>query len=199
MRHSLGLRRGGKEEDLFSYYGEHVHEVIETAQKLVSGTLTGVTVDDFVERGILAPAREGLQRDSVESIRMTVLAPRSPAGTEFVLVWESGHSVEARANFQMPVAGTFAGHALTTHATEWTNDVDGDPRWTPHPKARSSRTYGSLVSAPIKQGETVVGVLNVISSYKNAFTRGDIIYIEILASMVDVVWGLRAMTGGADA
>jgi GAF domain-containing protein len=53
--------------------------------------------------------------------------------------------------------------------------------------------YGSLVSVPIEVGDEVVGVFNVISSRERAFRRGDITYIEILGSMIDVAWGLRTL------
>jgi GAF domain-containing protein len=188
----LGLRRGGAEEDLFSYYGEHVREVLEVGQKLVAGSLSDVTVQDFVERGILAPACGWLQRDTVEEIRMTVIAPLEGDSSSFGLIWEHGHSLEARERFRLPVPGSFAGYAFSTGETQYSNKVHGDQRWSEHPKARPSRAYGSLISVPIKVGDHVVGVFNVISTYEDAFTRGDITHVEILGSMINVVWGLRA-------
>jgi hypothetical protein len=91
-------RRRGSDDDLFSYYGEHIRETVEAAQKLVAGTLADVTIDDFVERGILGPASGWLQRGASEEVRMTVIAPLEGDDSEFGLVWEHGHSLEAREN-----------------------------------------------------------------------------------------------------
>ncbi len=59
----------------------------------------------------------------------------------------------------------------------------------PHPRARPSRSYGSLVSVPIKKanGESV-GVFNVISTKKRAFSPSELEYIELLGSLVNFAW-----------
>jgi hypothetical protein len=42
-----------------------------------------------------------------------------------------------------------------------------------------------------------MGVLNVLSTRTGAFTSGDLRYVEIIGSLVNVVWGL-ADTEGMD-
>lgn len=76
--------------------------------------------------------------------------------------------------------------------------MDNDDRWRPHPKARPGRQYGSLVSIPVRRGDEVVGVLNVISTHKNAFTQGDLNYIELLAALINLAHSLSADAGRAD-
>jgi GAF domain-containing protein len=185
----IGRVMGGK-DDLYPVYAEHIRETLETLQKILAGQIDGVDTDDFIERGILDPARYWLSQAPKEDIRLMVACPEPPENRQFRLVWASGHSLEAREKFQLDIAGSFAGFAYTTEQTQWTNDVDKDNRWTPHPEARPSRAYGSLVSVPIRHGDTVVGVLSVLSTYKNAFNSGDLKYIEILGSLVNVAWGL---------
>lgn len=66
---ALGRRRASTQEvtalidDLFVqvelhlYYADHIYEVLETLQKVISGSIPDVGFDEFVERGMLEPAR----------------------------------------------------------------------------------------------------------------------------------------------
>jgi GAF domain-containing protein len=157
-------------DDLYPVYAEHIRETLETLQRTLAGEIDGVSVDDFIERGILDPARYWLSQGADEDIRLMVVSP-DESGKQFRLIWASGHSIEAREKFQLDVAGTFGGFAYTSGEMQWTNDVDKDDRWRPHPEARPSRAYGSLVSVPIRHGNDVVGVLNVLSTYKSVHAR----------------------------
>ena len=127
---------------------------------------------------------------------MSVIHPRLDAPAEFEMLLEAGHSLDARQNFSLPVAGSFAGHALQSGVTQWTNDVDKDPRWTRHPHARENRSYGSLVSVPINRADgQPVGVFNVISSGKGAFSPVELGYIELLGSLVNFAWTMDSEYG----
>lgn len=180
---------------LYPYYAEHVRECLNTLRRAVSGEIPGVTIDDFVERGILAPACKWLTRAPDDQVRMTVVSPGTAVTGEFELVWESGHSVEARAKFSLPVSGSFAGIAYAREETQWSNDVERDPRWSKHPRARPGREYGSLVSVPLRSGTAVVGVLNVVSGRRRAFTPADLNYIELLGALVSLAWSGRRAGG----
>lgn len=184
--------------NLYPYYAEHVRDVLDTLQKVGVGSIKGVTIDDFVERGILGPACHWLTQLGSEHVRMTVIRPKEPERSEFELVWESGHSVEARTNFRLEMAGTLAGHAYTRGETLWTNDVENDDRWTKHPKARPSRKYGSLATVPVRKGEEVVAVLNVISTQKGAFSPADLHYIELLGSLVSLAYSISDAAGRSE-
>ena len=192
----LGARVGRK-DDLAAYYAEHVREALNTLQKVAAGTLLGVTSRDFIEKGVLAPARYWLMRVPDEDVRMMVIRPKEPDRRVFELVWEVGHSVEARKKFSLEIAGSFAGIAYTSGNTEWSNDVENDPRWHKHPQARPGREYGSLASVPIRRGDEVVAVLNVISTNKKAFWPADLNYIELLASLVSLI--MSALKGSEPA
>jgi hypothetical protein len=40
-----------------TYYAEHLREALETLQRVVTGAIPGVTIEDYITRGILEPAR----------------------------------------------------------------------------------------------------------------------------------------------
>lgn len=183
-------RIGGRRQQLYPAYAEHIREALETFQKALAGDIPGVGTDEYVENGILAPARHWLRQAPDEDVRLMVLGLREPDRREFRLVWESGHSLEARQKFRLEVGGSFVGHAYESGQTQWTNDVESDPRWRPHPRARPERAYGSLVAVPLRAGNDIIGVLSVLSTVKGAFTPGDLKYVEILGSLINVVWGV---------
>ena len=73
--------------------------------------------------------------------------------------------------------------------------MHSDERWTSHPQARPGREYGSLASVPIRLGDEIVGVLNVLSTYPGAFGPGERAYIEVLGSLVNVAYSLAPENG----
>jgi len=201
---ALGQHRAQRAAKQSRYYAEHVREALESLQKGWVGELPELTLGMWIERGIMGPARTWLTRRRNEEIRMAVLEPGSEDPSEFVMTLESGHSVEARQRFRLPITGSFSGLALSSGETQWTNDVDKDPRWNPHPRARPSRSYASLVSVPIKKADgTAVGVFNVISTSKRAFSGADLAYIELLGALVNLARSMalehRSPGGGTDA
>ena len=72
-----------------------------------------------------------------------------------------------------------------TDQIQWSFDLQNDPRFTPHPQA--TRVYHSLISVPILQGDTLVGVLNVDSTQKFAFSLADFTYVTLLGVIISVV------------
>lgn len=199
---AIGRRAGGDTEeleelvallhlqvDLHQYYADHLYEVLETLQKVITESIPGVTFAEFVERGMLEPARQYLTQAPGEDVRLSVQVPDGQ-NQNFVMEFSAGHSLESSRDFRLPIAGSFGGHALSSKAIQWTDDVDADPRWSKHSKVRSGRDYGSLVSVPISVRDQVIGVLNVISTYKQAFSPADRTYIELLGSILSVAWSL---------
>ena len=195
---AVGRRTGPTQElvgqllleiDLNQYYADHLYEVLETLQKVITERIPGVTFSEFVERGMLEPARQYLTQAPGEDIRLSLLVP-DDRHQDFVMEFAAGHRLESRGSFRLPIAGSFAGHAYSSGEIQWTNDVDTDQRWSKHPKARPDRAYGSLVSVPVTVRDKVIGVLNVISTYNDAFSPADRTYIELLGSILSVAWSL---------
>lgn len=173
--------------DLHEYYADHLYEVLETFQRAVTGTIPGVGPGEFIERGVLEPARSYLTQAPGEDVRLSAQVPK---GQDFVMRFAAGHSLEARHDFRLPIAGSFGGHAFQSNQIQWTGDVERDPRWSKHLKAQGGREYASLVSVPLSVRDQVVGVLNVVSTYKQAFSEADRTYVELLGSILSLAWGL---------
>lgn len=170
-----------------SGYSRTLHqEALQTLQKVLNGDIKDVSVDAFIEQGILELGREFLQRGPGEEVRLSVLVPD---GSDFLMKWAAGHRLESKQKFRRPIAELFSKIAYETGELTWSADVDQDDRFTPIPVA--TRPYKSLVSVPLRAGGTVIGVLNGISTYPDAFSEVDIQFIELLGSIVDVVWAAR--------
>jgi GAF domain-containing protein len=178
-------------EDLLGYQADLIGEAILGLREIAAGHLD-VSFEEFIERGVLAPARFGISALRGEEIRLSVLKLDDKTQT-FQMLYESGHTLGRKANFSLPKT-SLAGHALESGNLQWTNNVDADARWNPHPLASSNRRYRSLASMPIIVGGTAVAVLNVISSHKKAFLTGDLTYIELLGGFIGLAW---AMSEGA--
>ena len=172
-------------------HSNHLAEIILTLQKMQAGGLDDVSLEDFIERGILGPARFVLTYVPGEEIRLSVLVP-DEAGSTFSMAYETGHGVGRKNDFSLDVAGSFAGRALSSGKLEWTGDVNKDDRWTKHPRARPQRDYRSLAAMPIVRGEEIVGVLSVLSTVPGAFTKGDLTYIELMGTVIGLAMVLTA-------
>ena len=79
-----------------AYYEEHLREALETLQRAISGDIPGVSFDDFIERGVLDPARYWLTQAPSEDIRLSVLIAEGPAKRDFVMRFAAGHSLEGQ-------------------------------------------------------------------------------------------------------
>lgn len=170
------------------YYADHVREVLEILQRGIAGDLP-VTYGDFIQRGVLEPARDWLMQVPGEDIRISILAPDA-AGREFHMAFSAGHSLASQQQFSLPIVDSFAAPAFTRGEIVVSDDVDNDPRFRPHPRARPGREYGSLVSVPITVGEDIRAVMNVISTRQNAFSPSDVSYVALLGSALSVAWSL---------
>lgn len=182
-------RRVPRAEDLIGYHADHLGDIVLTLRDLLAQTLTGVSFEDFIERGVLGPAQFNLRRRGTEEIRLSVLE-LDVSDQQFRMTYEAGHGVGRKTDFRLGLA-TMAGHAYKSRDLQWTNDVESDERWTRHEKARPGRDYGSLAVAPIIVGDEVVAVLNVLSTDTGAFFKGDLTYIELLATLIGLAWALR--------
>jgi hypothetical protein len=168
---------------LSGYASELLHGVLETLQKVLHGAVRDVTLDTLVERGVLETAREFIERGSDEEVRLSVLVPD---GDDFVMRWAAGHRLESQRKFRQPLDEMFARFSYRSGEVEVSDDVTTDERW--KPLAKATRPYSSLVTVPICRGDQVAGVLNAISTYPAAFAEGDIIFLQLLATIIEVAW-----------
>jgi GAF domain-containing protein len=174
--------------DLPAYQADLLGEAMLALRDYASGRLD-VSFDDLIERGILAPARFGMSFVAGEEIRLSILE-LSDSGQAFRMLYESGHGLGRKESFSLPRT-SLAGHAFDAKELKWTDNVNDDARWQPHPLAEEKRRYKSLASMPIVVGGNSVAVLNVISTEEGAFLKGDLTYIELLGALIALAWDIR--------
>lgn len=178
--------------DLPRYQADLLGEAILALRDYAAGRLQ-IPFTDFIERGVLAPARFGLTVVSGEEIRLAILE-LDDTGQAFRMAYESGHSLGRKENFSLPRT-SLAGHAFDSKELQWTDDVEADQRWQLHPKADKKRSYKSLAAMPIVVGDETVAVLNVVSTEPGAFLKGDLTYIELLGALIALAWDINLAAG----
>ena len=86
----------------------------------------------------------------------------------------------AMKSFEYPVIGGITGHVFETGESIVVNDVMQDSRY------RSIKGWqaGSEMCVAIREGEKILGIIDVESSSRNAFTHNDFIALESLAGIL---------------
>jgi hypothetical protein len=179
-------------------YAEHLTEILYAFQRVLGGQIPGVTTREWVEDGILQPARDLLRARQTEDVRLSILAPNE-AGDEFVMEFAAGHTLDSKRNFRLPIAFSFSGGAYKDNLILWSGDLASDERYTRHPKATPDRDYNSMICVPIRKGEQPVAVFNTIFTASNAFDEADLIYVRLLGAVIELVWQLAGGPGGEEA
>jgi GAF domain-containing protein len=182
----------------YETYAEHLRDALRDLRQVLARELPNFSTRDFVETGVFAPAHALLQHDHRNrtrgDVRFSILRQE---GNDFVmtdgdeLAPALGHQAESRQRFRLPIRGSFAGIALDHARVQWSNDLDRDTRFHPHPKASPERGYRSIVSVPLWRSGEIAGVLNVIATRIDAFSPIDRTYITLLASVIDVAESVR--------
>jgi signal transduction histidine kinase len=86
----------------------------------------------------------------------------------------------AMKSFGYPVMGGITGHVFGTGESTMVNDVLQDKRY----RAIKGWQAGSEMCVPIREGERIIGIIDVESSSRNAFTHNDFIALESLAGIL---------------
>jgi hypothetical protein len=187
------LQARTSELDAYQTYSEHLREAIADLRRVISGQLPSFSVQDFIEKGLFEPAQSLLMREGTRGdVRFSVL---HLDGEDFVMGDEDGtfpalgHSLEARQNFRLPIAGSFSELPLRQGRVYASANLSTDDRFRRHPRARPGREYESIVSVPLHIEEDVDGVVNVIATHQNAFNAVDRTYITLLGSLIDLARG----------
>jgi signal transduction histidine kinase len=86
----------------------------------------------------------------------------------------------AMKSFEYPLSGGITGHVFETGEGLVVNDVLQDKRY------RSIKGWqaGSEMCVPIRDGENILGIIDVESSSRNAFTHNDFLVLESLAGIL---------------
>jgi hypothetical protein len=192
---AMEMYRQLQETQNLAYYANHLYEILATLRRVMGGAIPGVKVTDFVEYGVLQPARDLLRQGSDEDVRISILMPDG-TGRDWVMRYAAGHSLESRQAFRLPIESSFSKYAYESGEVVWSNNLNEDSRFMRHPQARAGRQYESMISVPIRRGDQAVAVLNVISSEADAFGDEDITYAKLIGAVVEVV---VALPGGGGA
>jgi hypothetical protein len=169
-------------------YAEHLSDALDTLERILSGTIPSVQLRDFIREGLLEPARALLLSPGHRGdVRLSVL---ERDGDEFKMAVSHGHDMGSSRRFRLKIAGSFAGLAYASGEVKWSNDLEDDNRFEPHPRARPGREYRSMVAVPLKHEGEVFAVLVVVGVEKEAFSAPDRIYVRSLGSVCDVAWAV---------
>jgi hypothetical protein len=168
-------------------YTSHVAEVLDNLQRVIAGDL-GATIGDYIERGILEPAREYLMTDPSEHVRLAILTPREEDPARWQMVLAAGHSLAGREKYGEPIVSTMSRYAFETGQPQFWDDVTAERAFAPTPLA--SRPFCSMISLPILNGDDILGVFNVISADAFAFDPAEERYIASLGGVINVAVGL---------
>jgi signal transduction histidine kinase len=94
----------------------------------------------------------------------------------------ASQSVVKRAikSFEYPLSGGITGHVFETGQGVLVNDVLEDKRY----RAIKGWQAGSEMCVAIREGATILGIIDVESSSRNAFTHNDFLVLESLAGIL---------------
>ncbi|MGH2797294.1 MAG: GAF domain-containing protein [Thermoleophilaceae bacterium] len=167
-------------------YTRHVAVVLDNLQRVVAGAL-GVDLREYIERGILEPARDLLTQAPDESVRLSVLVPEAPGADRWRMVWSAGHSLAGREGYNEPIARTLSRYAYETGRPQKWDDVLEERGFEQHPAA--SAPTRSMLSLPVHVGDDIVGVFNVIAAQPYAFDPAEERYIASLGGAINIAVG----------
>lgn len=199
-----GLERGladlREEVEIFGYaldrhqiYSDHVAQVLDHLQRVVSGDID-TPIPDYIQRGILEPARDVLNLEDLgQEARLSVLLPDDD---NFVMAWAAGHGFDSQEKYRVPRSKTLARIALETGQLQAWDDATQDDRFEANPHAR--RPLHAMVSVPLLGGDSVIGVFNAIASKPAVFDPAERSYLLSLGGVLSVavnVWLEREEPG----
>lgn len=171
--------------DIEEQYLQHLAQTLDTLQHVLTDSVDHAAIRDYVNHGILAPAKDMLTRNPDDHIRLSILYPH---GTDFRMRFQAGHNLTSAKKFAVPMRDSISRVAFESGETETWDDVGSDDRYRPHPMA--TRPTRAMVSVPLTQGDQVIGVFNAISDRAGGFNPADRLYVECLGSVIDVAIGI---------
>lgn len=181
------LRSAEEQLDRHESYGTNIDSIMDNFQRVLAGDIAGVTVSDFIERGILTAGRDVMQENGHASdLRMSVMLARDGCFT----MWKaSGHNLQSQQKYKQPVQKTVSKIAFEKKVSQVWKDVTAEERGfekNPH----ATRTFKSMVSIPLLVGDHAVGVFNVVTAKVDAFDVADVNYMTSLGSVIQTAVGI---------
>jgi hypothetical protein len=173
--------------DRHESYGTNIDSIMDNFQRVLAGDIPGVTVPDFIERGILIAGRDVMRENGhADDLRMSVLLARDDCFT----MWKaSGHNLQSQQKYRQPIARTVSKIAYEKKVAQVWRDVATEERGfeeNPH----ATRKIKSMVSIPLLVGDQSVGVFNVVTAKPNAFDVADVNYLTSIGAVIQTAVGV---------
>lgn len=167
-------------------YARHLELVLGDLQRVVAGAL-GAELNDFINRGLLEPARQVLTQQPDEGVRLSVLMPNPADGERWVMRWSAGHSLTGEHSYNQPIKETLSRYAFESGESQRWDDVSEDRAFKQN-EAASTPTR-SMISVPLRRGDQVVGVFNAIAAVTDVFDPAEERYVGALGGVLAVAVG----------
>lgn len=164
-------------------YSRHLQVSLDELQRVISGDVD-VAISDYIEQGVLEPARRILTEKPAENVRLSVLLPSMDSPDRWSMPWAAGHSLAGKSKYDQPIEATLARHAYESGEAQNWEDTEGQTEFRQNPHA--SAPTRSMVSIPIREGAEVLGVFDAVSSEKEAFDRTEQTFLVSLAGVIAV-------------
>jgi GAF domain-containing protein len=166
-------------------YARHVELLLADLQRVVAGALTA-DLGDFINRGVLEPARDVLTQTPEDAIRLSVLVP-DPDNERWMMMWSAGHTLAGEQAYNQPIRRTLSRYAFESGRPQKWDDTQEDRAFEQHEAA--SRPTRSMISVPLRLGDEVIGVFNVVAAVPNAFDPAEERYVAALGGVLSVAVG----------
>jgi hypothetical protein len=128
--------------DRHDSYGTNICSIMDNFQRVLAGDIQGITVPEFIERGILTAGRDVMQENGHASdLRMSVLLAKDG---NFTMGWASGHNLQSQKKYRQPIEKTISRIAYERKVMQVWKDVAVEERGfeeNPH-ATRQFRGYG---------------------------------------------------------
>lgn len=83
--------------DRHDSYGTNICSIMDNFQRVLAGDIRGVTVPEFIERGILSAGRDVMQENGhAADLRLSVLLAEEG---HFTMEWAAGHSIQSQKKY----------------------------------------------------------------------------------------------------
>jgi putative methionine-R-sulfoxide reductase with GAF domain len=173
--------------DRHDSYGTNICSIMDNFQRVLAGDIRGVTVPEFIERGILTAGRDVMQENGhAPDLRMSVLLAKDG---NFTMGWASGHDIQSQKKYRQPIEKTVSRIAYEKKVMQVWKDVAAEERsFEENPHA--TRKFKSMASIPILIGDHSVGVFNVVTEQVDAFDVADVNYLTSLGAVIQTAVGV---------
>lgn len=106
-----------------------------------------------------------------------------------LMIFEAcGYSLEGKEKLRLDINNSMAGEVFRTGKLKYSGDITKEKSFNPHPRA--TKKYYSLLCAPIKVRDQVIGVLSLDGSEKDCFTQDDVDYVRIFSNLLAIIMDL---------